>query len=214
MDEITISVERFEIVALSYTTSQVSPPTGLAVAPVVGGGTFAAGTYFWVVTAQTALGETTVSNEATTAVALNGSANLTWTLPVGPVTHIKVYRGTVAGAENALIATLGAVTAFTDTGAAGSAATPPVANTATIQDTVLLTGDGEYRGYSFSENTGTAAAFVDIQDSDVTLTTVRLAQATFDTQGPFTDGIPLHGQVKIHVHSGSVSGSVYVALPC
>ena len=109
----------------------LTPPTGLNAAPVVGGGTFAAGTYFWKVTGTDAQGETTGSNEASATIALNGSANLTWNaLPAG-TTGVKVYRGTVAGAENALIATLGAVVAFTDTGTAGAGGSPPAASTAT-----------------------------------------------------------------------------------
>lgn len=109
----------------------ITAPTGLAAAAVVGGGTFAAGTYFWKVTGTDAQGETTGSNEASATIALNGSANLTWNaLPAG-TTGVKLYRGTAAGAEDHMIATLGAVTSTTDTGTAGSAATPPAASSAT-----------------------------------------------------------------------------------
>lgn len=214
MDELTISYDSYETVALQYVTAQISPPFGLAATPVVGGGTFAAGTYFWVVTATTALGETTVSNEASAAIVLNGSATLTWNLPAGKVTNVKVYRGTVAGAENALIATLGPVTTFTDTGTAGSAATPPVTNTATIQDTTLITGAGIFLGFSFRETTGTAAADVRIQDTAIDLATARLPQGTSDTEGPFTHGVPIFGRISVHVNAGSVQGVVWVGIPC
>lgn len=214
MDELTISYDSYETVALPYVTAQISPPFGLAVTPVVGGGTFAANTYFWVVTATTALGETIASNEVSTPIALNGSANLTWNLPAGKVSNIKVYRGTAAGAENALIATLGPVTAFTDTGAAGGAATPPVTNTATIQDTTLITGAGIFLGFSFRETTGTAAADVRIQDTALDLAVARIPQGTSDTEGPFTHGVPIYGKVSVHMNAGSVQGTVWVGIPC
>jgi hypothetical protein len=132
MPELTISYEDSVPVTLEFVTVQAQPPTGLAVAPVVGGGTFAAGNYFWEVTATTSLGETTVSNEATTAIALNGSANLSWNAPNATVTGYKLYRGTVSGAENVLVTTIvGNLTQFTDTNVGGAGA-PPGANTATV----------------------------------------------------------------------------------
>lgn len=214
MDELTISYDSYDTVTLQYSTAQISPPFALAATPVVGGGTFAAGNYFWEVTAITALGETTVSNEATAAIALNGSATLTWSLPAGPVTGVKVYRGTAAGAENHLITTLGAVTTYLDTGTVGSVASPPASNTATIGDTTLLTGAGTFLGYSFRENTGTAAADVEIQDTTHDLAVVRLAQGTSNTEGPFTDGVPLDGKISVHVNAGSVQGVIWVGIPC
>ena len=214
MEELTVSFDAYETVALQYVTAQISPPFGLAVTPVVGGGTFAANTYFWVVTATTALGETIASNEVSTAIALNGSANLTWNLPAGKVSNIKVYRGTAAGAENALIATLGPVTAFTDTGTAGSAATPPVTNTATVQDTTLITGAGVFLGFSMRENTGTAAANIRIQDTAIDLAVARMPQGTSDTEGPFVHGVPIFGKISVHVDSGSAQGVVWVGIPC
>jgi hypothetical protein len=109
-------------------TAGGSAPAGLAAAPVGTGGTFAAATYFWKITFFTQFGETVGSNEGTTAIVANGSANLTWTAPPAGVEAVKVYRGTVTNTENALIAVLpGNTAAYTDTGLAGSAATPPAA---------------------------------------------------------------------------------------
>lgn len=105
----------------------LSTPTGLGAAAVGSGGTFAAGSYFWKVTAIAGNGETNGSNEATATLVLNGSATLTWTAVTG-ATGYKIYRGTATGAENALVGTVGQVTTFTDTGAAGSGATPPASN--------------------------------------------------------------------------------------
>ena len=106
-------------------TTILAAPSTLAASPNVGGGTFAAAAYFWKITGLNGRGETTVSNEATCSVALNGTASLTWAaLPAG-TTGVKVYRGTVTQTENVLVATLGAVVAYTDTGTAGTAAVPP-----------------------------------------------------------------------------------------
>ncbi|RJO74172.1 hypothetical protein D5S18_18640 [Nocardia panacis] len=88
------------------------------------GGTLAAGTYFWKVTAVGAV-ESTGSNEVTaTTTGSTSSQVLTWT-SVSGATGYKIYRGTSAGAENVLVATLGTVLTYTDTGSAGSASTPP-----------------------------------------------------------------------------------------
>lgn len=213
MERVTISFTDYDVIQLPFTTVQLSPPTGLTATPVVGGGTFAAGTYFWEVTATTALGETTVSNEASAAIALNGSANLAWTLPVGKVTNIKVYRGTASGTENTLVTTLaGTVSAFTDTNV-GAGGSPPAANTATVQDTILLTGAGAYFGYSLAETSGTTAAFVEIQDTANTLSEVRLASAASNTERWPESGIPLYGRLNMHVVSGAVRGIIYVGIP-
>lgn len=92
------------------------------------GGTFAAATYFWVVTAINESGESLVSNEITSAIAINGTAPMSWPA-IDQATGYKVYRGTVTGAENKLVATLGAVTSYTDTGTAGTVVTLPTADT-------------------------------------------------------------------------------------
>lgn len=115
-------------------------PSGLGASANVGGGTFAAATYFWKVTGTTAAGETTGSNEASVAVALNGTATLTWSaLPAG-TTGVKVYRGTSSNGENVLVATLGAVTTYTDTGTAGVAGSPPANSSAYTATDSVVTG--------------------------------------------------------------------------
>lgn len=89
------------------------------------GGTLAAGTYYWKLTAINASGETVGSNEVTaTTTGSTSSQPLTWVAITG-ATGYKLYRGTVAGAENTLVTTLGLVTTYTDTGSAGTAGTVP-----------------------------------------------------------------------------------------
>jgi len=92
MDEIDISFVGQIVTPIAVASAFEPTPSGLAAAPNIGGGTFAAGTYFWVITGTDALGETTASNEATAVVALNGTVTLTWNqLPQG-TTGVKVYR--------------------------------------------------------------------------------------------------------------------------
>jgi hypothetical protein len=106
---------------------QPAAPTGLAASPNVGGGTFGAGSQFWKITAVTALGESVGSGEATATIAASGTASLTWTA-YPTAQWINVYRGTVTGTENKLIAQLpGTATAFLDTGTAGTSVSPPSA---------------------------------------------------------------------------------------
>lgn len=94
------------------------------------GGTFAAGTYYWVVTALNAKGETVASNEVSATLLANAEQVLSWTAIAG-ATSYNVYRGTVSGDEGILVAnTTG--TSYTDTGAAGTAQTPPAAGTAAV----------------------------------------------------------------------------------
>ncbi|TDH57556.1 hypothetical protein E2F47_01955 [Mycobacterium eburneum] len=113
-------------------TQYLPAPTGLTVAGSATGGSFAAGTYYWVVTAINANGETLASNEVNTTLSGSTSeATLAWSAVSG-ATGYKVYRGIKSGGENALITTISSqsTTTYTDTGAAGSAASPPTTNTA------------------------------------------------------------------------------------
>lgn len=211
--EIDITTQYGTVSNIQFDTVLSGVPTGLTVTPVVGGGTFPAGNYFWEVTATTALGETTVSNEATTAVALNGSATLTWSAPHNVVTGYKIYRGTVSGAENILVATVASgVTTFTDTNV-GVAGTPPASNTATVQDYTLITGYCWYEGFALAEATGTATASVDIQDSGNTIGRCNLAAGASETEGPRRTSVPVNGNITMHVTSGKFTGVVYVRIP-
>jgi hypothetical protein len=138
----------------------LAPPSTLAAAPNVGGGSFAAATYFWKITGSNSRGETTASNEATTAVALNGTCTLTWAaLPAG-TTAVKVYRGTVTNTENVLVATLGAVVTYTDTGIAGVAGSPPAVSGAEISS--ILTHAGALRDSAHPAVTANPNAFATV----------------------------------------------------
>jgi hypothetical protein len=85
-------------------------------------------TRWWVVTAINANGETTVSNQFAQYTDPLANKTLTWNAVPG-ATGYKVYRGLSSGAYTTLAATLGAVTTYVDSGAAGTAASPPTTNT-------------------------------------------------------------------------------------
>lgn len=92
------------------------------------GGTFGAGTFFWKVTAVDGIGETAGSNEVTATLVATGSQALSWAAVPGAQVY-RVYRGTSAGAENVLVATVSTLS-YIDTGSAGTAKTVPTVSTA------------------------------------------------------------------------------------
>jgi hypothetical protein len=113
------------------------PAPNVSVVGSTTGGTFTAGTYFWVVTATNTNGETAKSNEVTAVLTgSTGSATLTWPAVDG-ATGYKVYRGTSTTNENHLIATV-TTTSYLDTGSAGSSATVPITNTAELSQNTSL----------------------------------------------------------------------------
>ncbi len=137
----------------NYGKTDVSAYTGPATAPTLltttgsnTGGTLAAATYFYKITALNAAGESVGSNEQSAVVSGVGtnSVALTWGAVTG-ATSYRVYRGTATGAENVFYAP-GNVTAFTDTGAANTAGTPPATSTAfaakIFQPAQAIFGDG------------------------------------------------------------------------
>lgn len=102
-------------------------PTGLTATAFDGAGTLAAATYYYVVTALDANGQTLPSAEASVAVvAPADTVDLAWTAVPGAVEY-RVYRGTATGGPYGLIGTTTAAT-YRDTGTAAGAA-PPATNT-------------------------------------------------------------------------------------
>ncbi|HVQ84611.1 MAG TPA: hypothetical protein VMS84_07530 [Mycobacterium sp.] len=118
---------------LGYTgrtvAGHLSPPTGLAVSHLSSGGSLS-GEYFWMVTVNSAAGESTPSNECSTTVGTGSTANLIWDTVPGADSY-NLYRGLASGGENHLIATV-TTNAYADTGATGTLATPPATNGATV----------------------------------------------------------------------------------
>jgi hypothetical protein len=115
--------------------SSVSPPVQSPLVASGTGGTLPAVTLlFYIVTALTAYGETTGSNEqsvTTPAGPATCSINVSWTAVPG-ATGYRVYRGQGApGSENHYFSVTSGTTSLLDTNLPGAVAgTPPVTNTA------------------------------------------------------------------------------------
>lgn len=122
-------------------------PQGLCAAPVQANAVASSGgtlvdtsTYYWVVTATNANGETVVSNEKSLLIAApNQQATISWA-QVSGATGYKVYRNTSSGVfTNKLLATItsGSTVSYLDTGTATGAGTPPGGTTAVGDDVVI-----------------------------------------------------------------------------
>lgn len=118
-----------EITSVTSTAYTISAPTIGTATATTGTGSLAAGTYYYVVTATTASGETVKSSEVSATLSATGEIAVTWTAVTG-ATGYKVYRGTATGAENVYYAVSGGSSAsYTDTGATSTSGSPPAANT-------------------------------------------------------------------------------------
>jgi hypothetical protein len=121
-------------------------PTSLGATPSGSGGSLAAGTYRWGVTAVTTWGETALSNLVSeTLSGSTSSVALAWT-GTGSAIGYNVYRGPSSGSLTTLVTQIGSggTVSYTDTGAAGSAVTPPSTDTLDITSPTLVTA--EYGG--------------------------------------------------------------------
>jgi hypothetical protein len=130
-----ISLFKDDISVPSLAAPVLSAPTTATT-----GGTLAAATYYYKATYTNANGETVGSNEIS-QITTGTTSTVSFTIGAAPAgaTGTKIYRGTAAGVENVVIATLGIVTSYTDTGAAGTASTVPATNTTGSLTTIFTT---------------------------------------------------------------------------
>lgn len=150
------------------------------------GGTLPAGTYYYLVTALNANGETIASNEQ--SIATTGTAStvaLSWDAVIGASSY-RVYRGSSPGASDGYF-NAGAATSYTDTGAALTSGTPPssngtggalVSNTSvTASSRIFLTGqaDGGAPGFLRVSTRTAGASFRIVSDSPTDTSVVAYA---------------------------------------
>lgn len=106
-------------------TAGIPTPIQSASTTSTTGGTLAAGTYYYVITATNAAGETLPSNEVSQVTTGATSSNtINWTAVTG-ATGYKIFRSTSSGTQ-AVHYVVGAVVAYLDTNAATTAGSPPV----------------------------------------------------------------------------------------
>lgn len=109
--------------------TQISAPAAPTLA--ASSGTLPAATYTYAVTAYNAQGETTESTAATITLSATGGVAVSWTAVPGSLGY-RVYGR--SGATLGLLADVGNLLTYTDTGSATPGATPPTVNgTGTLQ---------------------------------------------------------------------------------
>jgi len=186
-------------VLLADATGQASPSNVVA-ARVPSGGTFAAGVWLWTVTAVGPSGESIgppgVTTGFFTPVQLNDAVTLTWTAAPG-ATGYKIYRsvfdyGNITATDLRLVATVGAVATYTDTGTATTSPTPPATNGGAFTVT-LPTAVGFARGYTIKA--------VGQTPNLVTLATT--ASQTIDGASTLQIGVATHHQAVTLASDGS-----------
>lgn len=151
LGETLASTATTQVIAAALAAPVLNAPTTATT-----GGTLAAGTYYYKITATNAVGETIGSNEVSqVTTGTTSTVDLTWGAVTG-ATGYKIYRATTTGGQStspALVASVGAVTSYTDTGTAVSAGAVPATNTtATSTNTVTVnwgavTGATGYKVY-------------------------------------------------------------------
>jgi hypothetical protein len=122
-------------------TTRLAVPTGVS-ATASAGGSLAAGTYYYRVTALNAVGETIGSPECSvTLTGINNAVALSWASVTG-ATGYRVYRGTSSFGEGLYYAT--ATNSYTDIGDSATLTGPPGSNTTQLAapGTVTPTGSG------------------------------------------------------------------------
>jgi hypothetical protein len=121
----TMAGPSVEFISHTANTVGIAAPV-ITLGSAAAGGTFAAGSYFWKLTATNVAGETLASNELTATLTASQQQPINWTAVTG-ANGYKLYRGTVAGAENVLVTVItnGSTVTFTDTGMAGTNASLP-----------------------------------------------------------------------------------------
>jgi len=137
----TMTSPSVEFITHTANTVGIGAPV-ITLGSAVAGGTFAAATYFWKLSAVNGTGETLASNELTVALTLNQKQPINWTAVVGATGGYRLYRGTVAGQENVLVAAIAgqATATYTDLGGAGTNASVSVVDRTAGAATVAAGG--------------------------------------------------------------------------
>ncbi|SIC56507.1 gp31 protein [Mycobacteroides abscessus subsp. abscessus] len=206
---------------LTYTVNQITPAalpaqvnTATIPAPsaptVTTSGTAGTTNYFYKAVVHTANG-TVASAEGTIATgnATLSSSNynvVAFTLPAGAVSW-DLYRGSTAGAENTLIASALTTGTFNDQGAAGTAGTPPVANTATLPAPTGVSATPSTTGGTFPAGQTAYYVVSAITATGETVPSAEFSAVAIGTTGSITVAwgqVP--GATGYRIYRGTASG--------
>ncbi len=145
------------------TFGNLAVPSGITAGSPASGGSFAAGTYYWVVTATNAAGETIQSSQVSATLSASQKIAISWTQVPG-ATGYKVYRSTTSGTygSSSLLTSItnGTTVSYTDTGSATATGTPPTAPTGSKIVNKAWAGQGGHQE-EWQSSAGTVGAFVD-----------------------------------------------------
>jgi hypothetical protein len=146
-----------------------APPSLTSATPSGSGGTILAGTWYYVITATLAGGETTVSNEVSAVTTgSTSSVVLVWASVTG-ATGYNIYKGSTSGGE-LLFHSVGAVTTYTDIAPDTLTVAPPTVNSTTPTGIPALTYVISYQ--SATQVTMSNAATATSSSLSVTLATL------------------------------------------
>lgn len=174
----------------------LATPTNAAFATATTGGTLADGTYSYRVSALDGKGGETLASTATTQTTSGGGTStvtVNWNKVTG-ATGYKVY-GRVGGSEQ-LMATLGDVATWTDTGSVTPSGALPASNTTgtkagTSTDVVVAAGSTVTIGLFASDAGGipgnlAATVYLDTPGNDLVLTSLSGKEPAKQFNGPCT----------------------------
>jgi hypothetical protein len=175
------SAPSVEFITHTANTVGIGAPV-ITLGTAAAGGSFAAATYYWKLTATNTAGETLASNELTATLTANQKQPINWTAITG-ANGYRLYRGTAAGTENVLVAVItgGATVTYTDLGAAGTnASVPAVDRTASA---ATIHAGGQYPETSLT----TVATILAAKKLGIFTTVVDELLADFPTFSQYTE---------------------------
>lgn len=207
-----MSVRRADDVAytLASNISALAAPTQNAPSTSTTGGTLAAATYYYKVSALNAQGETLPSNEQSQITTGTTSSNtINWTAVTG-ATSYRIYRGTSTGAQNVYYTSAAGTTSFLDTGAAATSGTVATVNMTGSGADVNIKG-GEYM-FTAEGTVGGSTISLQIKTSNGTYVDISIyaGSAVKTTALPFSQtGIDLPACTVRMAATAGAAASMY-----
>lgn len=186
---------------------EMSAPTSLALSTSTVGGSLAAGTYYYEVTAKDIEGgETIASSEVSiTTTGATSTITATWNVDI-PATEYRIYRGQSSGTEQQILTGTISNNAYLDTGAlAASGPSPPLTTSAFVN---RISSNGGTRLYAIGVNAGEASAIralTDMRGSSVVTGTLQIEPNA--TPGPTVTPVGTTGATTYTYYVCAIDGS-------